>query len=107
MIPRHCIKKHRHLFANKGTSGQIYGFSSSHVRIWDLDDKESWGPNNLKWTFYFFLLEEFLNLLIDAYAEAPILWPPDAKNRLIGKDLDAGKDWRQKKKGMTEDKMAR
>ena len=63
--------------------------------------------NNLKWTFYFFLLEEFLNLLIDAYAEAPILWPPDAKNRLIGKDLDAGKDWRQKKKGMTEDKMAR
>ena len=40
----------------------------------------------------------------DAEAEAPILWPPDAKNRLIGKDPDAGKDWRQK--GMTEDKMA-
>ena len=38
-------------------------------------------------------------------AEAPILWPPDAKNRLIGKDPDAGKDWRQEEKGMTEDEM--
>ena len=42
----------------------------------------------------------------DAKAEAPILWPPDAKNWLIGKDLDAGKDWRQEK-GMTEDEMVR
>ena len=41
----------------------------------------------------------------DAEAETPILWPPDAKNWLIGKDLDAGKDWRQEEKGMTEDKM--
>ena len=40
----------------------------------------------------------------DAEAETPILWPPDAKNRLVGKDPDAGKDWRQEK-GMTEDKM--
>ena len=38
-------------------------------------------------------------------AEAPILWPPDVKNWLIGKDLDAGKDWRQEEKGMTEDEM--
>ena len=38
-------------------------------------------------------------------AEAPILWPPDANNWLIGKDLDAGKDWRQKEKGTTEDEM--
>ena len=41
----------------------------------------------------------------DAEAEAPKLWPPDAKSQLIGKDPDAGKDWRQKEKGMTEDEM--
>ena len=41
----------------------------------------------------------------DAEAEAPILWPPDAKNWLIGKDLDAGKDWGQEEKGVTEDEM--
>ena len=42
---------------------------------------------------------------IDAKAEAPILWPPDEKNWLLGKDPDAGKDWRQEEKGMTEDEM--
>ena len=41
----------------------------------------------------------------DAEAESPILWPPDKKNWLIGKDPDAGKDWRQEEKGMTEDEM--
>ena len=41
----------------------------------------------------------------DAEAEAPILWPPDVKNWLIGKDPDSGKDWRQEEKGVTEDKM--
>ena len=41
----------------------------------------------------------------DAEAEAPILWPPHAKNQLIGKEPDAGKDWRQEEKGMTEDEM--
>ena len=41
----------------------------------------------------------------DAEAEIPILWPPDAKNWLIGKDPDAGKDWRQEEKGITEDEM--
>ena len=41
----------------------------------------------------------------DAEAEGPILWPPDAKNWLNGKDPDAGKDWRQEEKGMTEDEM--
>ena len=41
----------------------------------------------------------------DAEAETPILWPPDAKSRLIGKDPDAGKDWRWEEKGMTEDEM--
>ena len=42
---------------------------------------------------------------IDAEAETPVLWPPDVKNRLIGKDPDAGKDCRQEEKGMTEDEM--
>ena len=42
----------------------------------------------------------------DAEAETPILWPPNAKSRLIGKDPDAGKDWGQEEKGMTEDEMA-
>ena len=42
----------------------------------------------------------------DAEAEAPILWPPDEKNWLTGKDPDAGKDWRQEEKGMAEDEMA-
>ena len=46
-----------------------------------------------------------LFLLIYAETEAPIFWPPDAKNQLIGKDPDAGKDWRQEEKGMTEDEM--
>ena len=41
----------------------------------------------------------------DIEAETPILWPPDVKSRLIGKDPDAGKDWRQEEKGMTEDEM--
>ena len=42
----------------------------------------------------------------DAKAETPVLWPPHAKSRLIGKDSDAGRDWGQKEKGMTEDEMA-
>ena len=44
---------------------------------------------------------------IDAEAETPVLWPPDMKNQLIGKDPDAGKDWRWKEKGMMEDDMVR
>ena len=47
--PRHHIKKQRHYFANKGTSSQSYGFSSSHVWMWELDHKESWAPKN--WCF--------------------------------------------------------
>ena len=41
----------------------------------------------------------------DAEAETPMLWPPDVKNGLIGKDPDAGRDWRREEKGMTEDEM--
>ena len=56
---------------------------------------------------YSFQYSSFLNIgRIDAEVEAPILWPPDAKSWLIGKDPDAGRDWGQEEKGMTEDEMA-
>ena len=118
--PRQIIKKWRHYFANKGPSSQSYGFSSSHVWMWELDYKESWEPNN--WCFWTVVLEKTLESLLnskeiqpvhpkgnqswlfigrtDAEAETPILWPPDAKKWLIWKDPDVGKDWRQEEKGL-------
>ena len=123
--PRQHIKKQRHSFADKGLSSQSYGFSSSHIWMWELDYKESWVPKN--WCFWTVVLEKTLESLLDckenqpvhpkgdqswvffgrtdAEAETPILWPPDAKNWLIGKDPGAGKDWRQEEKGMTEDEI--
>ena len=123
--PRQHTKKQRHYFANKGPISQGYGFSSSHVWMWELDYKESWVLKN--WCFWTVVLEKTLESPLDckeiqpvhpkgnqswifigrtdAEAETPILWLPDAKNWLIGKDPDAGKDWRQVEKGMTEDKM--
>ena len=94
----------------------VYGCES-----WTI--KKSWTPKN--WCFWTVMLEKTLESPLDCkeiksvlpkgnqswiligrtYAEAPILWPPDAKNWLIGKDPDAGKDWRQEKKGMTDDEM--
>ena len=123
--PRQHIKSQRYYFANKGLSNQSYGFSSSHVWVWDLDYKESWAPKN--WCFWTVVLEKTLESLLDCKeikpvnpkgnhpwifigrtdteAEAPILRPPDVKNWLIWKDLDAGEDWRQEEKRMTEDEM--
>ena len=123
--PREHIKKQRHYFANKDLSRQSYGFSSSHVWIWELDYKENWGPKN--WCFWTVVLEKTLDspldykeiqpvhskgdqpwILIgrtDAEAETAILWPPDGKNWLNGKDPDAGKDWRWEEKGTTEEEM--
>ena len=121
--PRQHIQKQRHYFANKGLYSQGYGFSSSHVWIWELGCKESWAPKN--WCFWTVLLEKTLESPLDSKeiqsinpkgnqywifigrsnAEAPILWPPDVKSRLIGKDPDAGKDWRQEEKGMAENEM--
>ena len=123
--PRQYIKKQRHFFANKGLSSQSFGFSISHVWMWELDYKESWAPKN--WCFWTAVLEKTLESPLDckeiqpvhakgdqfwiyigrtdAEAETPILWPPDVKNWLTGKDPDDGKDWRQKEKGATEDKM--
>ena len=64
-----------------------------------LDSKEIKSVNpkgNQHWIFI---------CMTDAAAETPVLWPPDAKSQLIGKDLDAGKDWGQEEKGTTEDEM--
>ena len=124
--PRQCIKKQRHHFANKGPSSQSYGFSRSHVRMWQLNHKEGWAPKN--WCFQTVVLEKTLESPLeskeikpvnpkgnwswifiertDAEAETPILCPADAKSWLIGKDLDAGKDWRQKVKRAAEDEIA-
>ena len=104
---------------------QSYDFSSNHVQMWELDSKEgrvlencfwidaeedSWSPldskeikpvnskGNQPWIFIG---------RTDAEAEAPKLWPPDAKSWLIGKDPNAGKDWGQEEKGMTEDEIVR
>ena len=124
--PRQHIKKQRHRFANKGPSSQSYGFSSSHVWMWELDYKESWVPKN--WCFLTVVLEKTLESPLDSKeiqpvnpkgnqswiftgrtdteAEALILWPHDAKNWLIWKVPDAGKDWRQEEKGTTENERA-
>ena len=122
---RQHIKKQRHYFANKGPSSQGYGFSSSHIWMWELDYKESWAPEI--WCFWTVVLEKTLESPLDCKeiqpvhpkgdqswgfigrtdveAETPILWPPDVKSWLFGKDPDAGKDWGQEEKGMTEDEM--
>ena len=120
--PRQHIKKQRHYFANKGLSNQSYGFSSRHVWMWELGYKHSWVPKN--WYFWTVVLEKTLERPLDykeiqpvhpkgnqswvfigrtdVEAETPILWSPDAKNWLIGKDPGAGKDWRWEEKGTTE-----
>ena len=115
--PRQHIKKQRYCFANKGPSSQSYGFSSSHVWTWELDHKkklstkelmllncgeDSWESldckeiqpvhpkGNQPWIFIG---------RTDAEAGTSILWPPDVKNWLTGKDPDSVKDWRQEEKG--------
>ena len=116
------IKKQRRYFANKDPSSRSHGFSSSHARMWELDCEESWVLKN--WCFWTVVLEKtplyckevqpvhskgdqswVFTGGTDAKAETPILWPPDVKNWLIGKDPEAGKDWRQEKKGTTEGEM--
>ena len=103
----------------------VSGLSSSHVWMWELDYKESWVLKN--WCFWTLVLEKTLESPLDCKeiqpvhpkgdqswvfigrtdveAETPILWPPDTKSWLIGKDPDAGKDWGQEEKGTTEDEM--
>ena len=122
---RQLIKKQRHYFADKGPFSQSYVFSTSHVWMWELNHKESWVPKN--WCFWLVVLEKTLESSLnckeiqlvnpkgnqswifigrtDDEAEAPILWPPNAKNWIIGKDPYVRKDWRQGEKWMTEDEM--
>ena len=103
----------------------MYGFSSSHVQMWELDHKEGWGSKN--WCFWTVGLEKTLESPLDskvikpvnpkgnlpwifirrigAETECPILWPSDLRSWRIGKDPDAGKDWGQEKRRVTEDEM--
>ena len=105
--PRQHIKKQRYHFANRGPSSQSYDFSSGHVQMWELDHKEGWMLKN--WRFWTVVLEKTLessldnkeikavgpkrnhlwifNGRTDAKVEARILWLPEAKSWLIGKDL--------------------
>ena len=123
--PIQHIQKQRHYFASKSLASQSYGFSSGHVWMWELDSEGSWAPKN--WCFWTVVLEKTLEspldckevqpvhtkrdqswMLIgrtDVKAETPVLWPPDAKNWLVWKDPDAGKDWRWEEKGTAEDKI--
>ena len=112
--------------ANKGPSCQSYGFSSSHIWLWKVDHKEGRAPKN--WCFWTVVLEKTIESPLDskdikpfnpkgnqpwifigrtdADAKTLILWPSVAKSWLLGKDPDAGKDWRREDKGMTEVEMA-
>ena len=124
---RQFVKKQRHCFADKDLYSQSYGFSSSHVWMWELDHKEGWVLKN--WCFQTVVLEKTIESSLDckeiqpinlkgnqpllyiekadAEAETPILWPSDVKSGLIGKDPDDVKDWMQKKKGAAEYEIVR
>ena len=121
------ILKSRDIIFPQGPSSQSYVFSSSHVWTWELEYKykESWALKN--WYFWTVVLEKTLESPLDcreikavhpkgnqswifigrtdAETDTPILWLPDVKKWLIGKDSDAGKDWRQEEKGTTKDEM--
>ena len=108
----------RHYFADKCPSSWSYKFSSGHVWMWELDHKKSCVLKN--WYFWIVVLEKTFESPSDCkeiqpvnpkgnqswifigktwyWSETPILWPPDVKDWLIRKDLDAGKDWRQEEK---------
>ena len=122
--PRQHIKKQRHYFLNKGPSSQSYGFSSSHVWMWELKHKESWALKN--WCFWAMVLEKILWVLwisrrsnhsnlkeinpgysleglmlkLKLQYFGHLMWRTDSLE-----NTDAGKDWRQEKKGMTEDEI--
>ena len=110
---------------SKGLYSQSYGFSSSHVWMWELYHKKGWVLKN--WCFPTVVLEKTLETPLDckeiklvnpkgnqpwifigrtdAEAQTPIRWPPDAKSRFIGKDPDARKNWGQEEKGARQDEM--
>ena len=123
--PRLHIQKQRHYFGDKGPYSQSYGFSSSQIWMWELDHKEGWALNN--GCFWIMVLEKTLESPLDCMeikpvnakenqswiligrtdAEASILWLCDKNSWFIGKDPDAGKDWRQKEIEVTENEMVR
>ena len=113
-----------HIFERYHPYSQSYGFSSSHVWMWELDHKESWAPKN--WCFWTMVLEKTFECpsvkkiksvnpkgnqpwifigRTDAEVKAPIHWPPDAKRWLIGQDPNSGKDWGKEENGAAEDEM--
>ena len=117
--PRQHIQKQRHYFANKGPSSQSYGFSSSHVWMWNVNYKERWVLKN--WCFWTVVLEKTFKSPLDCKeiqlvnskcnqswifigrtdteAEAPILWPPDASVNSLDKTLIMGKIEGRRRKG--------
>ena len=119
------ILKNRDITADKILYSQSYGFPSSHVWMWELNNKKGWAPKN--WCFWTEVLEKTFESPLDskdikpvnvkgnqpwifigrtdAETETPILWPPDAKSQLTGKDPDSGESGRQEEKGMTEETM--
>ena len=119
-------KKSSNSPSQASTASEPWTFSSSHVWMWELDYNESWAPKN--WCFWTVVLGKTLESPLDCKeiqpvhseggqpwvftgrtdveAETPMLWSPVAKNWLICKDSDPGKDWGQEEKGMTEDEMA-
>ena len=127
--PRQCIKTQRHHFVNKSPYSQSYVFSSSHVWMWVLDEKEGWVPKidvfklccwrrllRVPWTArrsnqsvsFDFLFPKgnqpwIVIVRIDAIAETPRLWPPDVKSWPTGKDPDAGKSWGREETEVTND----
>ena len=112
-----CVKKQKHHFANKGPYSQSYGFSSSHIQMWELDQKEGWVPKN--WCFWIVVLEKTLEsslnckrikpvnpkeinpeyslegLMLQLQYSGHLIWRADS-----GEDPDPRKDWRQKEKGV-------
>ena len=122
--PRQHVKKQRRHFAHKGLHSQSYGFSSSHVWMWELDHKEGWAPKN--WRFQIVVMEKTLESPLDC-KEIKLVNPKGNKlwifsgrmilklelqyighkSWLIGKDPDAGKDWGQEEEGATRSKMVR
>ena len=119
------LREHKNVWKILFVTIKAMVFSSSHVWLWELDLKEDWALKN--WCFQTVVLVKTLESPLDskeikpgypkgnqpwtfigrtdAEAEAPILWPPNLQSWLIGKDSDTGKDWRQKKKRVTENEM--
>ena len=119
-MPKQYIKDQIHHFANKGLYSQSYGFSRSHVWMWELEHKEGWMPKN--WCFWTMVLEKTLESPLDCKeikpvdsksnqswifirrtdveAEAPIVWPPDVTRWLVlGKTLMLGKIEGRRRRG--------